>query len=112
MYQYSLIQNNGIIILFSLCYFRIKSEPLYLTPYIESGNVEEGQEKALVLGLLDGLSYEEQPESYSGFLTVDKNYDSNMFFWFIPATVSKDFFFSHLLTYSRVPSLSAALVFH
>jgi len=65
---------------------QIKSEPLYLTPYIESGNVEEGQEKALVLGLLDGLSYEEQPESYSGFLTVDKNYDSNMFFWFIPAT--------------------------
>ena len=59
-----------------------------MTPYIESGNVEEGQEKALVLGLLDGLSYEEQPESYSGFLTVDKNYDSNMFFWFIPATVS------------------------
>ena len=59
-----------------------------MTPYIESGNVEEGQEMALVLGLLDGLSYEEQPESYSGFLTVDKNYDSNMFFWFIPATVS------------------------
>ena len=69
-----------------------------MTPYIESGNVEEGQEMALVLGLLDGLSYEEQPESYSGFLTVDKNYDSNMFFWFIPATVSKDFFFSHLHT--------------
>ena len=57
---------------------------------------------ALVTGVLDGLSVEEQPESYSGFLTVDKNYDSNMFFWFIPATVSKDFF-------SRVPNISAAL---
>ena len=66
---------------------------------------------ALVLGLLDGLSYEEQPESYSGFLTVDKNYDSNMFFWFIPATVSKDFFQSSSSTYSRVPSISAALLF-
>ena len=37
---------------------------------------------------LDGLGVGEQPESYSGFLTVDKNYDSNMFFWFVPATVS------------------------
>ena len=53
---------------------------------------------ALVTSLLDGLSDEEQPESYSGFLTVDKNYDSNMFFWFIPATVSKDIFFSYLHT--------------
>jgi len=39
---------------------------------------------------LDGLDQPgDQPESYSGFITVDKSYDSNMFFWFFPATVSK-----------------------
>ena len=38
---------------------------------------------------LDGLQPEEQPESFSGFITVDKNHDSNMFFWFFPATVKK-----------------------
>merc|ERR1712241_1266978 len=65
---------------------QIKSQPLYLTPYIESGNVEEGRRLAEVTGKLDGLGVGEQPESYSGFLTVDKNYDSNMFFWFVPAT--------------------------
>jgi len=65
---------------------QIKSQPLYLTPYIESGNIEEGRRLAEVTGKLDGLGVGEQPESYSGFLTVDKNHDSNMFFWFIPAT--------------------------
>merc|ERR1719270_2379330 len=65
---------------------KIKSQPLYLTPYIESGNVEEGRQMAEVTKQLDGLSNGEQPESYSGFLTVDKSYDSNMFFWFVPAT--------------------------
>jgi len=38
---------------------------------------------------LEGLNMDEQPNSYSGFLTVDKSYDSNMFFWFVPATVSR-----------------------
>ena len=37
---------------------------------------------------LDGLGVGEQPESYSGFITVDKSHNSNMFFWFFPATVS------------------------
>ena len=26
-------------------------------------------------------------ESYSGFFTVNKTYDSNMFFWFFPSEV-------------------------
>ena len=74
---------------------RIKSQPLYLTPYIESGNIEEGRRLAEVTGKLDGLGVGEQPESYSGFLTVDKNYDSNMFFWFVPATVSLNWIRHH-----------------
>ena len=61
---------------------------MYLTPYIDSGDIETAKRLSLVTNLLDGLEPEEQPESYSGFLTVKNDTDSNMFFWFIPATVS------------------------
>ena len=58
--------------------------PLVLTPYIETGDVEAGRERALVnTTMLQGL--EEDIESYSGFLTVDKENNGNMFFWFFPA---------------------------
>ena len=65
---------------------KIQDNPLYLTPYIENGQIEEARQLALITEPLDGLAVEDQPEMYSGFLTVDKNYNSNMFFWFIPAT--------------------------
>ena len=58
--------------------------PLFLTPHIESGDVETGREMALVnTTMLQGL--DEDIESYSGFLTVDKENHGNMFFWFFPA---------------------------
>lgn len=60
----------------------IESKPLFLTPYIESGQLEEGRSLSKVVGLPDL-----QLKSYSGFLTVNKTYDSNMFFWFFPALV-------------------------
>ena len=75
-------------IVHNFSFLSIRSEPLYLTPYIESGNIEEGQNLAKITEPLDGLKAGEQPEMYSGFLTVNPRYDSNMFFWFIPATVS------------------------
>ena len=55
---------------------------------------------------LDGLGAGEQPESYSGFLTVDKNYDSNMFFWFVPATVSTKNISYKKLDFKNLLSLS------
>eukprot|EP00092_Neocalanus_flemingeri_P007452 GFUD01008048.1.p1 GENE.GFUD01008048.1~~GFUD01008048.1.p1 ORF type:complete len:467 (-),score=127.97 GFUD01008048.1:70-1470(-) len=59
-------------------------EPLFLTPYIESGDVETGRQMARVDStIFEGL--DEDVESYSGFLTVDKPNNSNMFFWFFPA---------------------------
>ena len=61
---------------------------MYLTPYIESGDIETGQKMSKVTAPLSGLNPGEQPESYSGFITVDKSHNSNMFFWFFPATVS------------------------
>merc|ERR1719242_2030179 len=59
-------------------------EPLFLTPYIESGDIEAGREMAKVdWSQLEGLN--DAVESYSGFLTVDAPNNGNMFFWFFPA---------------------------
>merc|ERR1711970_610147 len=58
--------------------------PLFLTPYIDSGDVETGRAMARVdTTMLQGL--DEDIESYSGFLTVDAPNQGNMFFWFFPA---------------------------
>jgi len=62
---------------------------LYLTPYIESGDVETGRQMAMVdSSKLQNMN--EDVESYSGFLTVDKPNNGNMFFWFFPAEESPD----------------------
>merc|ERR1712198_504969 len=59
-------------------------EPLYLTPYIESGELETGRNLARVdSSLLQGSLSE--IESYSGFITADQPNNGNMFFWFFPA---------------------------
>ncbi|XP_051872859.1 probable serine carboxypeptidase CPVL isoform X2 [Pristis pectinata] len=55
-------------------------KPLFLTPYLESGQVEKARELSLV-GPLDGPVV----KSYSGYLTVNKTHNSNLFFWFFPA---------------------------
>ncbi|XP_077978166.1 putative serine carboxypeptidase CPVL [Glandiceps talaboti] len=55
-------------------------KPLFLTPYLEAGQIEKARKLSLV-GPLMGTNI----KSYSGFLTVNKEYNSNMFFWFIPA---------------------------
>lgn len=53
--------------------------PLFLTPLIESGNWSGAQHAAAVKPLAGNV------KSYSGFLTVNKELDSNMFFWYFPA---------------------------
>jgi vitellogenic carboxypeptidase-like protein len=58
-------------------------EPLFLTPLIEAGKIEEAQKSARV-GPLKGA---ENVTSFSGYLTVNKKFDSNLFFWFFPAEV-------------------------
>ncbi|XP_046403576.1 venom serine carboxypeptidase [Ischnura elegans] len=56
-------------------------KPLYLTPLIESGDIKQAQKLSRV-GALAGVS---KISSYSGYLTVNKEYNSNLFFWFFPA---------------------------
>ncbi|GAB0095705.1 hypothetical protein DMENIID0001_111200 [Sergentomyia squamirostris] len=59
--------------------------PLFLTPYIHAGDVETAQELALVQHpKMDFFT------SYSGFLTVDKQYNSNLFFWYVKAQENSD----------------------
>lgn len=54
--------------------------PAYLTPLLEAGKHREAQNASRTSPpLLADL------ESYSGFLTVDKARDANLFFWFFPA---------------------------
>nr|XP_023012514.1 venom serine carboxypeptidase-like [Leptinotarsa decemlineata] len=55
-------------------------EPLLLTPLIEQNRIKEAQAAARV-----SLEEFNQVKSYAAFLTVDKIYNSNMFFWFFPA---------------------------
>nr|ANG83462.1 vitellogenic carboxypeptidase-like protein [Biston betularia] len=54
--------------------------PLMLTPYIESGKIQEAKD-------LSRVAFPDFPEveSYAGFFTVDKTYNSNQFFWYFPA---------------------------
>ncbi|XP_026818058.1 venom serine carboxypeptidase-like isoform X1 [Rhopalosiphum maidis] len=53
--------------------------PLYLTPLIQAGRIDEARAASKVKPLKAAI------ESYSGYLTVDKAHGSNMFFWFFPA---------------------------
>ncbi|KAG7469698.1 hypothetical protein MATL_G00131650 [Megalops atlanticus] len=55
-------------------------KPLFLTPYLEGGKIEEARKLSMV-GPLPGVNV----KSYSGYLTVNKTYNSNLFFWFFPA---------------------------
>jgi len=58
---------------------------LFLTPYIERGDCAAAQILARIYDpylVLNGIS------SYSGYLTVNKAYNSNLFFWFYKAKKS------------------------
>ncbi|KAF8766510.1 putative serine carboxypeptidase CPVL like protein [Argiope bruennichi] len=56
-------------------------QPLFLTPYIENRDIE----RARFLSKVGKLPNSPDVPSYSGLLTVNKQHDSNMFFWFFPA---------------------------
>ncbi|GJQ71735.1 hypothetical protein Trydic_g11428 [Trypoxylus dichotomus] len=53
---------------------------LYLTPLIEQGKIKEAQNASQIN--FNGFM---NVTSYSGYLTVDKRYNSNLFFWFFPS---------------------------
>lgn len=61
-------------------------DPLFLTPLIESGNITEARNLSLVLTLPNSSKNLQNRPSYSGFIEVNKTFNSNLFFWFFPAT--------------------------
>ena len=58
-----------------------ESDPLYLTPYIESGNIAEAQKLSQVTTLPTTI------QSHSGLITVNKQYGGHTFFWYFPSQV-------------------------
>ncbi|PSN49676.1 hypothetical protein C0J52_22833 [Blattella germanica] len=56
-------------------------KPLFLTPLLEAGRIKEARDAARV-GPLEGAL---DVKSYSGYFTVNKTYNSNLFFWFFPS---------------------------
>ena len=68
-------------------------QPLYLTSLIDAGNITEAVEACKVVdpcnvsdpGQDCGVSI---PDSYAGFLTVNKTLENHLFFWYFPAQVS------------------------
>ena len=56
-------------------------DPLILTPLIENGELDKARNLSMVR-----CDYSEIL-SYTGFFTVNKKYNSNLFFWYIPAQV-------------------------
>lgn len=60
--------------------------PLFLTPLIEAGNITLARDLSLVLALPNSSPDIPDRPSYSGFITVNETLNSNLFFWFFPAT--------------------------
>ncbi|XP_034840879.1 venom serine carboxypeptidase-like [Maniola hyperantus] len=55
-------------------------EPLILTPYIQQNKTCEARRAAYV----DSKHFIPGVDSYAGYLTVNKEYNSNLFFWYFP----------------------------
>uniref|UniRef100_H0VNN3 Probable serine carboxypeptidase CPVL n=2 Tax=Cavia porcellus TaxID=10141 RepID=H0VNN3_CAVPO len=60
-------------------------QPVFVTPYIEAGKIEEGK-KASSVSPFGGLDV----ESYAGYITVNETWNSNLFFWFFPAQIQPE----------------------
>ena len=62
----------------------VESGPLLLSQYIKQNRLSDAKALSEVNGLLNVKNI----KSYSGFITVDEKYNSNLFFWFFPSMVS------------------------
>lgn len=63
-----------------------QSDALFLTPLIASGRISEARNLSLVWPLPNSSPDIPSRPSYSGLITVNETTNSNLFFWFFPAT--------------------------
>ncbi|XP_077564526.1 venom serine carboxypeptidase-like [Haemaphysalis longicornis] len=56
-------------------------DPLFLTPLIKKGRLDE----ALSMSKVKGLPADVDITSYAGYITVNQKFRSNLFFWFVPS---------------------------
>lgn len=61
-------------------------KPLFLTPFLQNDEVAMAKNYSRVRGLPGA----ETLESYSGYLTVNEEFNSNLFFWFFPSVSSSN----------------------
>ncbi|CAL1548200.1 unnamed protein product [Lymnaea stagnalis] len=69
-----------------LSFPRHQSDPLLLTPYLDRNDIELARNLSVV-------NFNEQslvPLSYSGYLTVDREFGNHFFFWHFPSTVNAE----------------------
>ncbi|XP_059113846.1 probable serine carboxypeptidase CPVL isoform X1 [Peromyscus eremicus] len=59
--------------------------PLFLSPYIQAGKIKLAQRKSEV-SPYPGMNL----KSYAGYITVNRTYNSNLFFWFFPARIQPE----------------------
>ena len=58
-----------------------------MTPFLESGAIEQGRAAARMTEPMFGMAAEDIIESYSGYITTNWITHADTFFWFFPATV-------------------------
>lgn len=79
---YLLLVWSSIFVLID-CYDRDSGEPLFLSEFVEQGDFSSARNLSLVRHKeMEWLT------SYAGYFTINRQLNSNMFFWFFPAKYS------------------------
>ncbi|KAH8023642.1 hypothetical protein HPB51_015138 [Rhipicephalus microplus] len=59
----------------------IVGKTLYLTPFIKAGKLEHAKS----LSKVGRIGADKEVTSYAGYITVNPEFNSNLFFWFVPS---------------------------
>ncbi|CAL1542449.1 unnamed protein product [Lymnaea stagnalis] len=84
--EFSFAISIGLLGLLGFLEIVSASVPLFLTPYLEKGQIKEARGHSRVTE--ENTTGVTIPESYSGFITVDKHLKNHLFFWFFPSALN------------------------
>ncbi|GFO16610.1 carboxypeptidase [Plakobranchus ocellatus] len=93
----AVVQFLAVVTLIGLSTFEVDSltdhseKPLHLSPYIENGDIQTARYLSRVKDVCDNQSRSDCdvtiPESFAGYLTVERDYGKHLFFWYFPSQV-------------------------